>query len=71
MYAPKDNSQTSQAVECGYSGGVMSELDQAHLGAHLIPEAIQLLLAYNACVAEPAPVWLYARAGKLFRLQIL
>ena len=49
----------------------MSEQDQAHLGAHLVPEAIQLLLANDACVAEPAPVWLDARAGELFRLQIL
>jgi hypothetical protein len=42
-----------------------------HLGAHLLAEPLQLLLADDARVAEPAAVGLDASGGQLLGLQVL
>ena len=44
---------------------LMSVQQGKYLGAHLVPEAVQLLLPYDTGVAEPPPVWLDSRAGEL------
>ena len=67
--------ESREQSETKYANGrwllmrILSEMPD--LAAHLIPELLQLLLADDTCVTEPAPVWLNPTVGQLLGLVVL